>query len=102
RPQDRVLLGDVRKSFKDAVVGLTSARKPMATTIERFAGEGGDTAVGHHESAFGKGEHVELNGDKFKLGDGAVVIAAITSCTNTSNSAVMLGAGLVAKKAATK
>ncbi|MFK2931398.1 aconitate hydratase AcnA [Dyella agri] len=102
RPQDRVLLGDVRKSFKDAVVGLTAARKPLATSIERFSGEGGDTAVGHEESTFGEGEHVELNGDKFKLGDGAVVIAAITSCTNTSNPAVMLGAGLVAKKAAAK
>ncbi|MDE2317526.1 MAG: aconitate hydratase AcnA, partial [Xanthomonadaceae bacterium] len=102
RPQDRVLLGEVRKSFKDAVVGLTASRKPMATTIERFAGEGGETAVGHEESAFGKGAHVELNGDTFKLGDGAVVIAAITSCTNTSNPAVMLAAGLLAKKAAAR
>ncbi len=102
RPQDRVLLGDVRKSFKDALAGLAATRKPLATTIERFAGEGGDTAVGHEESTFGKGVHVELNGDKFKLGDGAVVIAAITSCTNTSNPAVMLGAGIVAKKAAAR
>ncbi|MCT7023068.1 aconitase family protein, partial [Salmonella enterica subsp. enterica serovar Saintpaul] len=44
----------------------------------------------------------EKDGASFKLGDGAVVIAAITSCTNTSNPSVMLGAGLLAKKAAAK
>ena len=43
--------------------------------------------------------HVKLDGDEFELEDGAVVIAAITSCTNTSNPSVMLGAGLLAKKA---
>jgi aconitate hydratase len=42
---------------------------------------------------------VQNNGDKFELGDGSVVIAAITSCTNTSNPSLMLGAGLLAKKA---
>jgi aconitate hydratase len=42
---------------------------------------------------------VESNGDRFELGDGSVVIAAITSCTNTSNPSLMLGAGLLAKKA---
>ena len=39
------------------------------------------------------------NGDKFELSNGSVVIAAITSCTNTSNPSLMLGAGLLAKKA---
>jgi aconitate hydratase len=42
---------------------------------------------------------VQSNGDKFELSDGSVVIAAITSCTNTSNPSLMLGAGLLAKKA---
>jgi aconitate hydratase len=42
---------------------------------------------------------VQSNGDKFELADGSVVIAAITSCTNTSNPSLMLGAGLIAKKA---
>ncbi|GAA0703925.1 aconitate hydratase AcnA [Dokdonella soli] len=102
RPQDRVLLGDVRKSFHDALGGLTANRKPLATTVERFANEGGATAVGHDESACAEGPHVELNGEKFRLRDGAVVIAAITSCTNTSNPAVMLAAGLLAKKAAAR
>src|SRR5207244_11369826 len=42
---------------------------------------------------------VELDGESFELDHGSVVIAAITSCTNTSNPSVMIGAGLVAKKA---
>ncbi len=99
RPQDRVLLEDVSKSYRDAMSVLTANRKPAAETIARFAGEGGGTAVGHDKSALGIGQHVKLNDDEFELCDGAVVIAAITSCTNTSNPAVMLGAGLLAQKA---
>jgi aconitate hydratase len=45
-----------------------------------------------------KSAQVKNNGDSFELGSGAVVIAAITSCTNTSNPSLMLGAGLLAKK----
>jgi aconitate hydratase A / 2-methylisocitrate dehydratase len=53
------------------------------------------------KSLEGKPRHVEVqnNGDRFDLADGSVVIAAITSCTNTSNPSLMLGAGLLAKKA---
>jgi aconitate hydratase len=46
-----------------------------------------------------KHTNVQNNGDRFELGDGSVVIAAITSCTNTSNPSLMLGAGILAKKA---
>ena len=69
RPQDRVNLPDVKKNFNEAFGG---AHKPV---------------------------EVALNGHKATLDHGAVVIAAITSCTNTSNPSVMLGAGLLAKKA---
>jgi aconitate hydratase len=102
RPQDRVLLGDVGKSYRDSLSALTANRKPKTASLERFAGEGGATAVGHDESALAEGQHVSLNGSAFKLRDGAVVIAAITSCTNTSNPAVMLGAGLLARNAVRK
>ena len=102
RPQDRVLLQDVRKSYMDAISVLTANRKPLKETIERFANEGGGTAVGHDESACGPGQRVSMRGQDFDLQDGAVVIAAITSCTNTSNPAVMIGAGLLARKAAAK
>jgi aconitate hydratase len=102
RPQDRVLLGDVRASYKDALTTLTANRKPKNGSVERLENEGGTTAVGHDESAFAEGQHVAFAGQNFRLRDGAVVIAAITSCTNTSNPAVMLGAGLLARKAAEK
>jgi aconitate hydratase len=53
------------------------------------------------KSLEGRPKHVSVrnNGDHFDLGDGSVVIAAVTSCTNTSNPSLMLGAGLLAKKA---
>jgi aconitate hydratase len=69
RPQDRILLKDVKKNFVSSLPG--SPRKT----------------------------EVASNGDAYKLQDGSVVIAAITSCTNTSNPSVMLAAGLLAKKA---
>src|SRR5204863_7763351 len=49
-----------------------------------------------------EGVHCEHNGQAFKLRHGAVVIAAITSCTNTSNPSVMIGAGLLSRKAIAK
>jgi aconitate hydratase len=102
RPQDRVLLEDVQRSYNDALGVLTANRKPVSESIERFKNEGGSTAVGYEESACGPGQHVSLNGARFHLRDGAVVIAAITSCTNTSNPAVMIGAGLIARRAVEK
>ena len=90
RPQDRVALTDVKAEFNVALGAWQSARdgaNPKANDYAdaRFAGEGGGTAVAARPET--------------KVSDGAVVIAAITSCTNTSNPAVMIGAGLVAKKA---
>ena len=99
RPQDRVLLGDVARSCADALKTLASTRKATPGAEARFASEGGDTAVGREASVDGAAPNAGLG---TKLHDGAVVIAAITSCTNTSNPAVMLGAGLLAKKAAAK
>lgn len=69
RPQDSVFLTDAKSSFAKS---LSAAPKSVS---------------------------VQNNGDRFELGDGSVVIAAITSCTNTSNPSLMLGAGLLAKKA---
>lgn len=78
RPQDRILLANAKEKF------LADC---AATTANR-SGEG--------KAA------VNYNGADFELTDGAVVIAAITSCTNTSNPAVMIGAGLLARNAAAK
>ncbi|WP_455234328.1 aconitate hydratase AcnA, partial [Thiogranum longum] len=77
RPQDRIPLSKSKPMFEEALATLKAERnlssKPTAGSID---------------------------GQDFELDDGAVVIASITSCTNTSNPSVMLGAGLVAKKAA--
>jgi aconitate hydratase len=103
RPQDRVLLEGVQKSFQDAVGPLTTSRKPRNEATSAFIAEGGSAAIGNPANDItDTGVRVDKDGESFKLGDGAVVIAAITSCTNTSNPSVMLGAGLVAKKAAAK
>ena len=103
RPQDRVLLGDVRQSYVDAVKVLTAHRAPRTNESAQFLNEGGTTAIGNAANSITNGGvRIEKDGETFKLGDGSVVIAAITSCTNTSNPAVMLGAGLLAKKAAAR
>lgn len=98
RPQDRVSLGQVSQAFDD-FVGLQL--KPSAKEEGRLLSEGGGgTAVGGDKQS---GEiDYEDEGHTHRLKDGAVVIAAITSCTNTSNPSVMMAAGLLAKKAVEK
>jgi aconitate hydratase len=82
RPQDRVPLARAKQSFQQSLPQLvpSGARRAADTTSA----------------------NVEHEGQQFELGDGSVVIAAITSCTNTSNPSVMVGAGLVARKAAAR
>jgi len=117
RPQDLVPLTELKRNFIVNLPGLMSAnvpatRKELAEgAYSRWVGEGGSNATigdGGADSAHAtatadpdappivKGE---IDGADITLHDGAVVIAAITSCTNTSNPSVMIGAGLVARKA---
>ncbi len=86
RPQDRVVLSEVKKSWKAALEVLVKEKDkkgnlpaPMGTTVE-----------------------VKVGGETASLSHGSVAIAAITSCTNTSNPAVLVAAGLLAKKAVEK
>ncbi|TCM63243.1 aconitate hydratase [Acinetobacter calcoaceticus] len=98
RPQDRVLLADVAKTF-DALMDLDMS--PGKEAKDRLANEGGGTAIDAphaHENE----SHYFNNGQRHALNHGDVVISAITSCTNTSNPSVMLAAGLLAKKAIEK
>ncbi|WDY56438.1 aconitate hydratase AcnA [Pseudomonas sp. PSKL.D1] len=98
RPQDRVALGQVSQAF-DQFIELQP--KPLAKDVGRLESEGGGgVAVGNADQA-GQIDY-SFNGQTHTLRDGAVVIAAITSCTNTSNPSVMMAAGLVAKKALEK
>jgi len=101
RPQDRVLLEDVQANYREALVGLTTNRDKKDVDVSTFVNEGGGTAVGNEQLAKGQAD-VQMDGKAFRLKDGAVVIAAITSCTNTSNPAVMIGAGLLARNAAAR
>ncbi len=98
RPQDRVRLSEAGKAFKESLHVLLGAAKPKTKVLPRWEGEGGSpTAPGHDAS-----EAAQVAGPvpiKNHLHHGSVVIAAITSCTNTSNPSVMLAAGLLAKKA---
>lgn len=117
RPQDKILL----KELKDKFIYLlnesynrkyiSQADREIVKSITRFEGEGGDLPVSEADAkeVSTEVETREVNGlktvwitrgqEKFMLSDGAVAIAAITSCTNTSNPFVMIGAGLVARKA---
>jgi len=85
RPQDRVPMAELKETFKKALTAPVKERgfdlKPEAVNTEMTFG---------------------TNGGSIKMTHGAVVIAAITSCTNTSNPSVMVGAGLLAKKAIEK
>ncbi len=83
RPQDRVSLAQMKSSFRQAL---------SAPVKERGFGLSG--------AELSKQATIGMNGNRATMGHGSVVIAAITSCTNTSNPSVMLGAGLLAKKAA--
>ncbi|MEO0981469.1 MAG: aconitate hydratase AcnA [Pseudomonadota bacterium] len=93
RPQDRVLLADAASAFGDAVHDIRSGSAPKASADAkaRMDGEGGDQPDPY--------PYYKVDGEDYQIHDGSVVIAAITSCTNTSNPSVMLAAGLVARKA---
>jgi len=76
RPQDRIDLSQASESFKEALRSFPSVTQGKASAV-----------------------NIELNGTSVAIDHGAIVIAAITSCTNTSNPSVMVAAGLLAKKA---
>jgi aconitate hydratase len=94
RPQDRVSLAGVAKSFKTAFEGVELAVESKA--IARLVGEGGNPAGEILESS---PEHLSQPRSAATVTHGSIVIAAITSCTNTSNPSVMIAAGLLARKA---
>jgi aconitate hydratase len=122
RPQDRVPLADAKRSFLSALesFGIEYAARHDEAVAETFPAS--DPTVEQHPLHNDHEEEldatppvpsvvvaerarpidVQMNGDSFALEHGAVVIAAITSCTNTSNPQVMVGAGLLAKKAVEK
>ena len=101
-PHVRVPLTEAKENFSHTVAEMTKNREPSTNGEARFADEGGGTAVGNEEVDSSPMAKVRYKDSEFVLKDGSVVIAAITSCTNTSNPAVMIGAGLLARNAAEK
>lgn len=104
RPQDRIPLSDMERYFTEAVLGCEYDRDADVTDISSFHDESGTISSRDETCQPGKRclYRVNLNGRDTKIGDGSIVIAAITSCTNTSNPFVLMGAGLMAKKAVGK
>jgi len=112
RPQDRILLKDLKNKFYELMEKNYGRQylKPVEQ-ISRWFSEGGsqpvdapkdmppNTTIEEKEKNGMKTVWITLGQEKFELTDGSVAIAAITSCTNTSNPYVMIGAGLVARKA---
>ena len=101
RPQDYIALDKAGKAFGEYVKGIRAGKDASPKEEIRWEGEGGapePTEIpgdeGHHNRGY-----VQSADGNYQLHDGSVVIASITSCTNTSNPYVMIGAGLVARKA---
>ncbi|WP_233486518.1 aconitate hydratase AcnA [Corynebacterium pseudotuberculosis] len=123
RPQDRILLNQAKEQFRKDLPDYCSA-EPADESLpakrmdaEGAAQEEGDSNVNYNASRVGNGESAAAgaagrqsnpvvvtspNGGEYTLDHGMVAIASITSCTNTSNPSVMIGAGLIARKAAQK
>ena len=118
RPQDRVSLAGAKRGFRKALIAMLEGKLPTlnADRLNNWLGEGGsaktpqvqaetvssEVTTAETEDGFAKIEEkvaVDLPGGRAEIHHGSVVIAAITSCTNTSNPSVMVGAGLLAKKA---
>jgi aconitate hydratase len=90
RPQDRIALGDMRRSFERDLPALL----PQGFSLEPEPSGGTALATETRRVV-----EIEYDGERVEIGDGSIVIAAITSCTNTSNPSVMVGAALVARNA---
>ncbi|WP_338412357.1 aconitate hydratase AcnA [Psychrobacter raelei] len=102
-PQQRINLADMHQKFGETLHTMTKDRASEKEGKVRFDEEGGEQEQAERLSAKPKVfSSIDIDNKTHQLHDGSLVIAAITSCTNTSNPAVMIGAGLVAKKAAAK
>jgi aconitate hydratase len=93
-----VLLEDMKANFRANLEGLVAKRVPLREEATRMDAEGAAQAQAAHLASRPRSK-IRLHDQDHHLNDGSVVIAAITSCTNTSNPAVMLGAGLLARNA---
>jgi aconitate hydratase len=103
RPQDRISLNGMKGKFNE-LVGLHHHEEVNSGSLSTFGDESGheDEDTERAPKQRHASRKVTVKGEEVELSHGTVVIAAITSCTNTSNPSVMIGAGLLAKKAVAK
>ncbi|WP_226782567.1 aconitate hydratase AcnA [Oceaniglobus trochenteri] len=101
RPQDHIALTEAASTFAKYIEGERNGKDVTENAEVRWEAEGGQPEprdipgdTGHHQRGY-----VASDDGNYQLHDGSIVIASITSCTNTSNPYVMIGAGLVARKA---
>ncbi len=102
RPQDRIPLRSAKSVIAKHIAGLATERTQRNGGISRFENEGGAVKSAEQKPEKSGSADVSLGDQAFKMTDGDAVIAAITSCTNTSNPEVMIGAGLLARRARAK
>jgi aconitate hydratase len=112
RPQDRVPLTMAKQSYREALrveleragtpAGVAAAAKKLGSSAEPELAMSAVARSPDEQMHEHSGVRVEMKGETFTLRHGSVVIAAITSCTNTSNPSVMLAAGLLARNAVAK
>ena len=110
RPQDRINLSDVKRAFRDALPSLLPEGHAAPASVKDAATIGMEHQADKSSGVWGEGSGAaeasqaaaqsSPHGGEAEIDHGSVVIAAITSCTNTSNPSVMIAAGLLAKKAA--
>ncbi|GGH47000.1 aconitate hydratase AcnA [Frigidibacter albus] len=99
RPQDHVALTDASRVFGEYMHGLRPSLEVTAKQKTVLVGEGGNPPAQHDSIGRDYLKSAPVEGEDYQLRDGSVVIASITSCTNTSNPYVLIAAGLVARKA---
>ncbi|PWQ93809.1 aconitate hydratase AcnA [Leucothrix arctica] len=99
RPQDRISLLDAANSFRKILDHESLDKEVSLGSVMNFEDDGGNADTDINEITSQSSVKINLDGFNHSLDHGDIVIAAITSCTNTSNPAVMIAAGLLAKKA---
>jgi len=102
RPQDRIPLKSAKSVIAKHIAGLAAERTQKNGGVSRFENEGGAVKSAEQKPEKSGSTEVSSSNQVFKMADGDAVIAAITSCTNTSNPEVMIGAGLLARRAHAK
>jgi aconitate hydratase len=99
RPQDYIALTDAAGAFGKYIAGERDGKSVPKAEKSDWTEEGGSPAPHHIPGDQGHHKSQKVEGEEYTIHDGSIVIASITSCTNTSNPYVMIGAGLVARKA---